>query len=211
MTARHLAPLLAIVLSAGLVVSGPAAHADRSVTEDAAADVLVVSFDESGDGTEDFSTAPAPDQTTVDITRTVVQHRTDRLSVTVRYRDLELRRDPFHFTSVRVVTPAAGYTLDVQNLTGRRGAAELRRGSRVVECRGLRWSMDEDTDRVTVSVPTACLAAPRWVRVGVAAIELDSGLLSEESGEMQVFGDDGHRDGRISQRSIAKGPKVFAG
>lgn len=210
MTARHLPSLLAVVLSAGLVLFGPASHADRSVTADAPSDALLVSFDESP-GSTGFSTAPAPDQSSVDITRTVVQHRTDRLRVTVRFRDLELTRRAFHFTSLRVLTPEAGYDLDVENLTGRDGSAELRRGSRTVECRGLRSSMDEDTDRVVVSVPTACLSAPRWVRIGVAAIEVDADLTPQPSGEMQVFADDGHRPGRISENSIAKGPKVFAG
>ena len=210
MTARHLPALLAVVLSTGLVLAGPAAHADRVVTDDAASDALLVSFGESREDPE-FSTVPAPDQTSVDVTRTVVQHRTDRLRVTVRFRDLQLNRRAFHFTSLRVLTPATTYTVDVENLTGRGGAAELRRGSRTVECRGLRSSMDEVTDRVVLSVPTACLSAPRWVRIGVAAIEVDSDLTPEPSGEMQVFADDGHRAGRISENSIAKGPRVFAG
>ena len=214
MISRRSTPLLAALLSAAALLAPTAAHAERSVTEDAAADVLGITYSAAEDGSEAEVTAPAPEETSVDITRTVVQHRTDRLRLTVSHRDLVLRRRTVHFTAFRVVTPRASYWLHVGDMSyvGAPGdGAGLSRGGRPIECPGLRWSQDEDADKVMASVPTTCVGSPRWVRVGVGAVELDSRAMQSESPEMLTFVDDGHRPGSIAQNSIAKGPKVFAG
>lgn len=212
MPSRSLTRLLAVLLPAGLVLAGPAAHADRLVTQDAAGDVLAITFsDGDGDGTGEEQMIPAPDVTTVDITRTVVQHRPNRLTVTVGYRDLEVRRGEVHLSAIRVQTPRGGYWVHVGNLIGKKMSGELQKGPRTIECEGLRWSVDERSDKVTASVPTTCIGAPRWVQVGTGAITVDSSAMTPEAEQMIFFADDGHRASRMSVNSIAKGAKVFAG
>lgn len=203
--------LLAVVLTATAALGAPtAAHAERAVTQDPAGDaVLVDTTTEPAPDAEggQIPSTPAPEFTAVDITRTVVDHRADRLRVTVRFRDL--RSTQLHFTAIRVRTPQRRFGIDIERMRGRsQGAATLTgAGGRTVECRGLRWSIDNDTDRVVASLPTSCLDAPRWVQVGVGAISLDSAL---GSGVEEVFADDGQRADAIRD-NLKKGPKVRRG
>src|SRR5687768_16890810 len=89
MSSRAGSRLLVLVLSTGAALGAPAAaHAERAVTHDAAADAVSITYVEVEGSDQEEVIAPAPEQTSVDITRTVVQHRTDRLRLTVKLRDL---------------------------------------------------------------------------------------------------------------------------
>lgn len=189
-----LAPLTLLLLPAPV-------HAERVVTHDPAGDATVVGWLAE----EDAELPPTPDPSPADIVRTVAAHGERRLAVTVLFHDLaDVRK---HSTRVFVQTAAGWFDVDVRAGEGRRTRVMLvRRGERL-DCRGLRARFDADADLVAVSVPTACLAAPRWVRVGVtAAVPLpmtDPAVLASTV-------DDGHRD-TVRLRRVGTGPRIRRG
>ena len=63
---------------------------------------------------------------------------------------------------------------------------------------------------VTVSLPTACLESPRWVRVGVGLVSLEVAPTPTDPDALGVFADDGHRDGTVRDKSVDKGPESAA-
>lgn len=203
MTHRLSPRLVALALPVVALLAPSIAHAEKVVTRDVAGDVVQLIQNEDG-STE---TLAAPDYAGADIVRTVVDHRTARLRVSVRFR--ELRRDPFHFTIVRVLTPRGKYDLTVERLGGK-PIVSLMRGKKDVECRALKARVDRGTRSVTASLPTSCLDAPRWVQVGVGAVAVDTDSNSD-SNSLAAYADDGHRDGDIRESSITKGPKVHRG
>jgi hypothetical protein len=199
MPSRLGARLAALLVPAALVLPTPA-HAEKVVTEDAVGDVLSL-----GDGEDLGEGVPAPDYAGVDVVRTAVAHGAQRLRVGVRFRNLE--RDPFQFTVIHVSTPQGGYELVVERLGGK-PITSLVRGRKDVDCRGLKTKVDLGEETVTTSLPTSCLGAPRWVKVGVGAVALAADQASPELAA--VYADDAHRDGEIRDR-IAPGPKVHRG
>ena len=126
--------------------------------------------------------------------------------MTVGFRALE--RDPFQFTLIRVSTPQGNYEIAVERLGGK-PIASMERGRKTVDCRGLKAKVDLDTDTVTTSLPTGCLATPRWVQVGVGAVAVARDQTSPE--HAAAYADDAHRDGEIHENTIAKGPRVRRG
>lgn len=196
MSARHGARLAALLLAPAAFVLPTAAHAEKVVTEDAVGDVVSV---ESEDPAE---AVPAPDYAGVDVVRTAVAHGATRLRVSVRLRALE--RDPFQFTILRVDTPEARYEIVVERLGGN-PVTSMERGRKGVDCLGLKAKVDLGADTVTTSLPTSCLGAPRWVKVGVGAVALAADQASPELAA--AYADDAHRAGEIRDR-IAPGPKV---
>ena len=198
---RFLARTLpAVVLPVALLLP-VAAHAEKVVTRDPAGDVVTLVTDE--DGAEEV--VAAPEYARVDIVRTVVDHRVNRLRVSVRFR--ELGRGPFQFTVIRVVTPREKFDLFVERLGGK-PIVTMSRGKKELECAGLRARVDRSTTSVTTTLPTACIATPRWVQVGVGAIAIDEdGSVPDV---LATYADDGHR-GTIRDNSIGKGPKVRRG
>ncbi len=199
MSPRHGARLAAFLVPAVLLLPS-AAHGEKVVTDDAVGDV--VSLTESGDVAE---AVPAPDYAGVDVVRTAVAHGTKRLRVSVRLR--ALRRDHLQFTVIRVDTREARYEIVVERLGGR-PITSMSRGKKHVECRGLKANVDLGADTVSASLPTSCLSAPRWVKVGVGAVSLATDPASPELAV--AYADDAHRAGEIRDR-IALGPKVRRG
>lgn len=205
MSHRLAARLLAVALTTAALGVPAAAHADRVETRDASGDVMMVPDLD----TEEF--VPAPDFTSVDILRTVVDHRANRLNLSVRFRDL--RRTSIHTTIFRVVTPKRAFEVGVYRGLGGgpQGLADVSRtNGRTVKCTGLRWSIDRDSDRVTASIPSTCLGSPRWVRIGAAAVSSGSGRLEDPNDGYRLYADDGHRAGSLRER-LAIGPKVSRG
>lgn len=199
MSPRHGARLAALLVPAALLLP-TAAHAEKVVTEDAVGDVLSL-----GESEDPADAVPAPDYAGVDVLRTAVAHGAQRLRVGVRFRNLE--RDPFQFTVIHVSTPQGGYEIVVERL-GDKPITSLVRGRKDVDCRGLKTKVDLAEETVTTSLPTSCLGAPRWVKVGVGAVALAADQASPELAA--VYADDAHRDGEIRDR-IAPGPKVHRG
>lgn len=201
MSTRLGARLVAVLLPAVLLLP-VAAHAEKVVTRDAAGDVVQSIQNEDGSA----ELVPAPAYAGADIVRTVVDHRSARLRVNVRFR--ELRRNPFHLTVLRVLTPRGKYDIVVERLGGK-PIVTMMRGNRDVDCPGLKAGVFRGTVSVTASLPTTCLDAPRWVKVGVGAIAIDEDTTTPDLAA--AYADDGHRDGDIREKSIAKGPRVRRG
>ena len=204
MTPRSGLRVLATLLPLALLVPA-AAHAEKVATEDAVGDVVTVGPTESGE--DDLANlVPAPDNTTVDVVRTTVDHTDSRLRIRIDLREVGDAR--LYFAGLRVRTPRGRYEVEVDRL-GRRPKPELtRRGA--VECARLRADTDAATARVVVTIPTVCLENPRWVQVGVGVASGETVATADGSEELVLHGDDAHRDGDIRDR-IALGPKVRRG
>ena len=199
--------LLAVVLPVTAALAPVAAHAERVVTEDAASDVVSIEYGE-GDELEQSLITPAPDVTTVDVTKTVVDHRAARVRVVVRYRDVVPAR--FRVTLLQLRTPTARYEVFAVAVRGQRTYIELdRRGGETIECEALQGSLDRASDRWTATIPTSCLGSPRWVQVGVGAGVLTGG--PEDPEGQPVLVDDAHLTGKIREDGLALGPRVRRG
>lgn len=198
--------LLALPLALGMLFAAPAAHAEKVVTQDAVGDVVRITIT---DGSDDLVMTPAPDETATDIIRTVVAHGRARLSVAIHVRDLPSSQGDAH---VPVATPRATYDISARKSAGSRAKASLsRKNGASVECRGLRAKFDSQVDVITISLPTACVESPRWVRVGVGLVGLEMSPTPTDPDALGVFADDGHRDGTVRDRSVDKGPRVRRG
>lgn len=200
--------LVAVLLPAlALLIAPAAAHAERVVTEDAVADVVAVEFGK-GDDLEQSVVTPAPDVTTVDVTKTVVDHRAANVRVVVRYRDVRPAR--LRLMVLQLRTPHGRYEVLVVGMRGTRTYVELhRKGRGPVECQALRSSLDRTSDRSTTMIPTTCLDAPRWVQVGVGSLTANSSTEDPETKPILV--DDAHLTGKIRENTLALGPKVRRG
>ena len=205
MIARPAARLLTALLPAALLLPG-AVHAEELVVDDAVADVVTVGPTEEGQG-DLANLVPAPDNLTVDVVRTVVDHDARRLRVGVDLR--ELGRERQYFAVLRVRTPAGAFEVEAERLA-RRPESELTRHGRRVECPRLRTVSDRASSRVTVTVPASCLGDPRWVQVGVGVAVLTTATTPEGVDEVVVLADDAQRVGDVRDR-IALGPKVRRG
>lgn len=202
MTQRLGLRLLAAVLPATALLLPGAAQAEKVVTVDAPGDARAFTFDQQA------QFVPAPQEAAVDITRTVTALGHRRLSVTVRFRDLQVR--PRHTTLVRVGTPRRTFDVIAERTSASRATVEVSdRGDTAFECRGLRVGYDGAADLVSLSVPTSCLESPRWVQLGVRATASPEAN-PENPSTIILFADDGHR-GSIRENSIGKGPKVRRG
>lgn len=205
MTARVGLRLIALALPAALLAPA-AAHAEKLVTEDAVGDVVALGPTEPGE--DDLANlVPAPDDTTVDIVRTTVDHSHARLRIRIDLRELGGAR--IYFAGARVRTPRGTYEVEIDNL-GRKPKPAMSRASAAVECTRLRVETDETPARVVLTIPAACLRDPRWVQVGVGVASLTKATTADGSEDVVVHGDDAHRAGDIRDR-IALGPKVRRG
>lgn len=195
--------LLAVLVPTTALLALPGvANAERLVTADAAADAQSVRSDVD----EDVFT-PAPEHTDADITRTVVSHGARRLTVQVRFRDLDRSLPSAAYVKLR--TPARRFDIQASRNTPE---ADIRLTERqredVVECRGLRQSVDGAREQLTISVPAACLGGPTWVRVGVLSLAVELVPGSEEL--YDTYFDDANMTGGFEDEGIRLGQKVFA-
>jgi hypothetical protein len=206
MTARPGLRLLAAALPTVLLVP-VAAHAEKVGTTDPAGDVVSVGPTEQGEDDLD-NLLPAPENLTADVVRTVVDHADSRLRVRIDLRELGRSRN--YFAVLQVRTPAGTFEVETDQL-GRRPEVEMTRGSRAVECPRLRADGDRAAARAVVTIPTACLGAPRWVQVGAGIASLETVTAADGAEQVVVYADDAHRVGTISDENLAKGPKVRRG
>lgn len=154
---------------------------------------------------EEAELPPTPDPSPADIVRTVAAHGDRRLSATVHFTDLAGVRD--HSMQVLVRTPAGAYRVEVEKKEGRRARTTLTRRGRQVDCRALVARYDTGADAVVVSVPTACLASPRWVRLGIKAF---APLPATDPAVLASTVDDGHSDAFHVLR-VSMGPRIRRG
>lgn len=188
--------LIALLLGFSLLTS-PTDH--RVVHDDARHDVL--HFDVRTD-----SSRPAPRDRATDITRTVVDHRADRLAVQVRARRLS-RSDHRLMLGEILTSGGQRFTLVVDYSTRPIDArVSLQRFSsgRELRCPGATWSASRRTDEVAASVPRSCLGDPGWVRVGLALSAAPRDLRTS-------WADDSRADGRVGDRHLRLGPRQASG
>ena len=157
---------VATMLAPAVLLLPTSAQAEKVVTYDEAEDAQLVTSFVPAEGPPVVTSEPAPDETAVDITRTVAAHGDARLSITVHLRDLVL--SSVHDTYVRLETPQGRqYAVLVGKNPGFRAKALLLRRGLETDCRSVRAVVDGGADTVAISLPTACVDAPRWVRVAV--------------------------------------------
>jgi hypothetical protein len=192
--------LVALIAPAALLAPA-AAHAEKVVTRDPAGDATVVGWLAE----EDAELPPVPDPSPADIVRTVAAHGDRRLSITVHFTELAGVRD--HSMQVLVRTPAGAYRVDLDKEEGRRVRTTITRRWEPVDCRALRARYDTGADAVAVSVPTACLSSPRWVRLGIKAF---APLATTDPAVLASTVDDGHRD-TVRLMSVGTGPRIHRG
>lgn len=197
--------LLGVVAPAALLLP-TVAHAEKVVTDDAVADARSYTIDYESEQEPEFLLAP--DEVSTDIVRTVAAHGAKRLRVTVHFRDLQNTRP--QMTVIRVFGPGRAHQVVAEKVPGSSAVTALSTRADDVECRGLRAKVDGGEDTVTVSVPTACIDAPRWVQMGVGALGFELPVDDPEALIETVFADDGHRD-TISDNSIGRGPRIHRG
>jgi len=202
MSLRRRASLLVFLVSALLLPT--AARAQKVVTSDPAADAVSISSDATG--SDDVGLAP--EETRADLLRTTVAHTASRVQVVTTTR--EVGRGPDYLVMLRVRTPDGTFSAAAYGLGGRGPAVRLVRGNRVVDCPRSHASSDESAARVVIAIPSSCLGAPRWIRVGIGVsryVSLD-GTSNDEHWVMYV--DDAHRAGDVGD-DLALGPKIRRG
>lgn len=201
MLPRRLVRLAALVAPVVLLLPA-AAHAETVVTEDAPGDAWAWTY------FQEFQFIEAPEEASVDVTRTAAAFGQRRLSVAVHLRDLEVR--PRHETLLRIWTPRDTFDVTAQRRSARRATVSLaRQRGEAFGCRGLSVAYDGAADTVALSVPARCLGGPRWVRLGVRATATPEA--DPEAQTMTIyFADDGHRGG-LRENSIGKGPRIRRG
>lgn len=152
--------------------------------------------------TETEKSRPAPRDRATDITRTVVDHRADRLVMKVDVRHLD--RSGYRLLIAEILTSDgrrfefnADYSISP---IGSRISLMRSKSYREVRCPGATWSVDPSANQVTASIPNSCLGDPRWVKVGVAAVGAPRNLTFS-------WGDDSRTRGDISDEHLALGPK----
>lgn len=183
----------ALVAAAAMLVPlvPTAAHADSYTHTDAVGDV--VSFE----GTTD---TPAPAQVNGDIAWTKVRHKSRKIVLTTRYRDLDGSGYSVHYFAIRTSKMTREVTL--VTFPGHTGGKVMmsKPNGKNVRCHLTRL-IDYTANTATVSVPRSCLGRPRWVKVGAAFATSPSTAFG--SG----FADDAGTNGDFNKPAWS--PKVF--
>lgn len=199
--------LIALALPVAFLAPA-AAHAEKVTTTDANGDTVQISYATGADGEREPVLTPMPWDTSVDIVRTVVEHGTARLGVTTTIVGLDWPR--YFGVTVAVKTPAARFSIHARRTgRGRLQPEFVLRGTRPLPCRGVRASVDDETSTVAVSLPTSCLDAPEWVRVGVGAYAAES--TAADPTDLEILADDAHRRGDVRKAGVTLGPQVRRG
>ena len=203
----RLGPRLVALVVPVVLLAPATAHAEKVATADPAGDVVSLGPTEQGDDDLD-NLLPAPENQTADIVRTVVDHAGSRLRVRIDLR--QLGRSKTYFAVLKVRTPTGTFEVETDDL-GRRPEVEMTRRSRSVECPRLRAVADRAAARAVITIPTSCLEAPRWVKVGAGVASLETVADADGTEQVVVFADDAHRAGTVRDEIVAKGPRVRRG
>jgi hypothetical protein len=148
---------------AGLAVLQPVtAQADSYVNHDAANDVVI--FDDSGNEVKD------PSRLDGDILTNGVSHYGRRLGVSMSFSDLGHDTAFSAYLFGIKTNERKRFMLSIYAIPGEGWAAGLESPRGKVRCRGLSARVDYTADRVQATIPRRCLSAPRWARVGAAAL-----------------------------------------
>jgi len=190
-------PLLVAALAAGLVVAGSSAAQAQSITDtDTAGDMVRIDY-------ETEETRPTPNQVRNDVLRTNMTHGARRISIRVKYA--ELQRVGYGLgQSVQMVTnEGVRRNLDVFVEQGDwAGSVGMWRGRDGGEVRcAIRHSIDYTNNVIAISFPRQCVSSPRWVKFRV---------LGYRYGESGGYLDDALRDGPLSlSENYAQSRRVY--
>ena len=189
-------PLLVAALAAGLVLAGSSAAQAQSITDvDTAGDMVGVDW-------ETEETRPAPHQVRNDVLRTTLTHSATRISIRVKYAELQ-RVGYGHGQYVQMVTnEGVRRNLEVSVEQGDwAGWMEMWRGRDGGEVRcAIRHSIDYTRNVIAVSFPRQCASSPRWVKFRV---------LGFRYGETGVYLDDALRDEPFLGENPAQSRRVY--
>jgi len=181
--------------SPGSQLASPQNH--RIVHHDAPGDVVLFSE-------ESQATTPAPHERTTDIIDTVVDHRTRRVVVSTHVR--QLSRSEHRFMVSEILTSEGQrleLTVDYSTTPiGRRVSLQKLASGAEVSCGGASWSITPSSDRISATIPNACLGDPEWVRLGIALVSAPSDLDTS-------WADDSRSRGHVGDQHLELGPRQF--
>ncbi|AIY18074.2 hypothetical protein KR76_17190 [Pimelobacter simplex] len=189
---------------AGTAALAAPAHAERWTHDDAVGDVVRETMGEPG-----AELTPAPERTSIDITRVVANHKGRNLTIKVRTRSamkgVLMSTSTIRTPSKRLMLmssriPMFGSSLDLYDINTKRRDPSVR-------CPGLKRTFDKSRTVMTTTIPRSCLGNPRWVRFSVDLATAD--LLADDDYSYQ---EDGLRDGSGSGFGPRKmSPKIKHG
>jgi hypothetical protein len=193
---RSTRPLLVAALAAGLVLAGSSAAQAQSITDvDTAGDMVIFDWE-----TEEIR--PAPNQVRNDVLRTTLTHSATRISIRVKYA--ELQRVGYGLGQhVQVVTnEGVRRNLDLFVEQGDwAGSVEMTRGRDESGVRCAIWhSIDYTRNVIAVSFPRQCASSPRWVKFRVVGFRY---------GETGFYLDDALRDEPSLSENYAQSRRVY--
>jgi hypothetical protein len=148
-----------VVAAATLVPLVPtAAHADKYTFTDHTGDVVTYA--------KDGTTTPAPDQVEGDIAWSKVQHKSRKVVLTMRLRELNTGTPAIHWYAIR--TGKMKRIVLLEAAAGHWGGkvALFKPTGKKVRCTVGR-TIDYTSNTATVRVPRSCLGKPRWVKVAM--------------------------------------------
>ena len=145
---------------------------------------------------------PEPGDRRRDITRLSVDHGAEDVVIEMDLREV-VRHDKGTTYEAFVRTPDRIYEVSVFSVSNRApevsvstvrvgrdpGCGPALVGGQIVECDEVGADVDPQADRVSITIPRACLQAPRWVRVGALAGGFDPGQLTDGSTSVTIWAD----------------------
>jgi hypothetical protein len=145
---------------------------------------------------------PAPRDRGTDITRTLVDHQSDRVVVQSRVR--QLSRSSYRLMVAEILaSDGRRYELMVDYSTtpiGRRISLERFGSGADVSCPGATWSISRQDDQIDATLPNSCLGDPGWIRAGVALVTAPHSLKTSRA-------DDSRTRGHVADRHLKLGPR----
>ena len=155
-----------LVLAAAVVgcsADAPEEVVTRSSVTDPAGDVVV-----GGLGEDRETVAAAPRNTITDIVATTIDHGEDTITIDVAFEDLRPRQYLDLTADVTTDGTGSGLPTQVTALTYLgESSIDVYHGDETSSCVDADVVVDDKLDRVTVSVPRACLDDPRWIEAQV--------------------------------------------
>jgi len=186
--------MLTLVVAIGAALVPVAAHAGSYSAPDASGDVM--KYDFSSD-----TPTKVPDRTDGDIVNSRVVHGPNRITMEVRYRDLNASGSAivhdFRIGTNKHRIREIGIVAGPGRWQGHR--IVLNRHGKRVHCKGVHWSLQYGANLVRVSVPRRCLGNPKWVHVGIGTFE---------QANDSFFIDDANTNGTFGE-TVKWGPRVY--
>lgn len=196
---RALAGSATIATTALLLTAiAPAAQAAKNVHHDPAGDIVQIDV-------EGEVVTPAPEESEGDITKFVVDHRSDKIVIKATFVDLHTpEASVLYYLPVKTNEGLRRNIILNTDPDHRQGEIDL---SGSGPCNGLQRTVSYADDLLTIKLPRSCMSKPEWVRVGLGMMR-DSEL---KGGIPVGFIDDAMVEGDFGRDKPQLGPKVFRG